>query len=208
MDHNPPFFTFQKISWVVFVHIIVGLGNPGAEYDNTRHNVGFRVVDLLAARFRRQFRTKKNLYSYTKIAIDESPVVLIKPLTYMNGSGIAVKSACKAFKVIDLEKILVIFDDMNLPFGTIRMRPGGSHGGQKGLLSIITALESSDFPRLRIGIGDHFSDAVDFVLSPFQRDEAEALPFILEESARAAESFIKDGIELTMSRFNRYVLDK
>ncbi len=187
--------------------LIVGLGNPGKEYSRTRHNLGFMVVDLLAEKYRLEFAKGKGPYYFTKLQIGGATVILVKPLTFMNLSGRAVAAALRDFDIEALEKLLVICDDIDLPFGTIRLRRRGSDGGQKGLRSIIETLGTREFCRLRIGIGDHFRDAAEYVLSPFSKTEEKELPFILQFAVDAVISFVEKGIEWTMSRFNKNVLE-
>jgi len=187
-------------------YLIVGLGNPGKKYRNTRHNIGFMVVDALAAKFQKSFRVFDDTFWKTTIEHNAGTAILMKPRTYMNLSGIAVALACGYFGV-SVSNLLIICDDINLKFGTIRIRAKGSDGGQKGLRSIIAHLGTQEFPRLRIGIGDHFEDAVEHVLSPFNAGESKELPLIISTAAEAVESFMEHGIELTMSRFNKNYLE-
>ena len=186
--------------------LIVGLGNPGKQYKYTRHNLGFMVVEKLAHSFKVSFKKRKLFWIARTDQSMNNEVVLIKPTTYMNLSGIAVDFAVTKYK-IDISHLLIICDDINLLFGTIRIRSKGSAGGQKGLRSVIDTLGTHNFPRLRIGIGNNFSDAVDFVLSPFNKTEQEYLSSILNYAADAVEYFVLNGIELTMSRFNKNYLD-
>jgi len=189
------------------VYIIVGLGNPGSEYKDTRHNVGFMALDTLVRRFHLKFKQKREIFESVSFNFDNQAVLFVKPRTFMNRSGVAVKTVLQKYEVSDLSRLLIVCDDFNLPFGTLRLRPTGSHGGQKGLQSIISMLGTQDFPRLRIGIGDDFTDAVEYVLSPFSKNERKDLPIILNWAADAIESFILNGIELTMSRYNRNFLE-
>lgn len=189
------------------MYIIVGLGNPGSEYEDTRHNVGFMALDTLARRFHLRFSRKRGLFEFVTFNFNHQEVLLVKPLTFMNRSGVAVKAALQKYEVSELSRLLIVCDDFNLPFGTLRLRPSGSHGGQKGLQSIISVLGSQDFPRLRIGIGYDFSDAAQYVLSPFSKNEKKELPIILNWAADAIESFVVNGLEYTMSRYNRNFLE-
>jgi len=188
------------------VFLIVGLGNPGPQYENTRHNVGFMVIDHLSHKFRIAFEQGEGLFLQASTDWRKHRVVFVKPLTYMNRSGIAVKQAVDYYQIRDYSRLLIILDDLQLPFGTLRMRPRGSDGGQKGLRSIIQFLQTEEIPRLRIGIGDHYTDASDYVLSLFTQEEQHHLPFILDQAAEAVQVFISDGIEKAMNRFNRNVL--
>lgn len=187
---------------------IVGLGNPGKEYQQTRHNVGFMVVDKLNGRFAGVFKKNKTLCFSSKISIAGFPVLLVKPMTYMNLSGQAVQHIVDYFDLKDLSKLLIVLDDFNLPFGTIRIKPSGSAGGQKGLTSILQSLQTRDIARLRIGIGGRFKDATSHVLSPFNRSEQKKLPELIEWAADGVESFIVDGIDSAMNRYNRNLFEE
>jgi len=182
--------------------LIVGLGNPGKTYQKTRHNVGFMIVDYLAAWFHKSFYKFQNAGWFASINYNNHKVILLKPATYMNLSGVGVATGISRYKV-PFSNLLIICDDINLTFGTIRIRSRGSDGGQKGLRSIIQELGTQDFPRLRIGIGNYFEDASDYVLSAFNNAEQEGLPVIIQSAGEAVLSFIHEGIEYTMSRFNR-----
>lgn len=187
--------------------LIVGLGNPGKKYSKTRHNSGFMVADHLAAQFDKSFTTFKNLYRVTSFDLQEQRIILMKPATFMNLSGLAVAAGIGRYGIA-LSNVLVICDDLNLKFGVIRLRANGSDGGQKGLRSIISALGTQDFPRLRIGIDNQSEDAVEYVLSPFNKNEREYLPDIIQWAAEAVESFVLNGMETTMSRFNKNYLSR
>jgi PTH1 family peptidyl-tRNA hydrolase len=189
------------------VVLIVGLGNPGPRYESTRHNVGFMILDILARRYNGGFKKSQDPYEYARLTFESQGILLLKPLTYMNESGLAVTAGISRFDIDDFSKLLIVCDDLNLPFGTVRLRKHGSDGGQKGLRSIIEALGTQEFPRLRFGIGDHFIDAVEFVLSPFNSKEAADLPQVLGWAADAIESWIGNGIQLTMSKYNKHMLD-
>ncbi|MEJ2636812.1 MAG: aminoacyl-tRNA hydrolase [Calditrichia bacterium] len=190
------------------MYIIFGLGNPGPQYEMTRHNVGYMVLDELVKRYDVLFKRGNGPFEASACYFNDHQILFVKPLTFMNLSGEAVSFLIDEYNFHDYSKLLVVLDDINLPFGTIRLRPYGSDGGQKGLRSIIDALEDRGIPRLRIGIGDNFSDAVDYVLSPFTAKEREDLPLILKHAVDAVESFIEEGIGLTMSRYNRNFLDQ
>jgi PTH1 family peptidyl-tRNA hydrolase len=193
--------------------LIVGLGNPGKRYFYTRHNAGFMVIDKLAMFFKiKSFKTDTN-YQAAPVKYKEQQVILMKPLTFMNLSGIALKEFTDQFS-ISFGDILVIYDDVNLDFGTIRIRPSGSDGGQKGMHSIIYELQDENIPRLRIGIrnpaelekfsigGKH--DLTDYVLSEFTPGEMKNLSSILEAARDSVLSFIEnDDIKVTMNTFNR-----
>ncbi|ACF13159.1 Aminoacyl-tRNA hydrolase [Chloroherpeton thalassium ATCC 35110] len=187
----------------LIVKLIVGLGNPGSKYDGTRHNIGFEVVDALAARFGEDFRSGKGEYDFCKTKHRGEEVLLVKPTTYMNLSGKAVRHAMAFYKISILD-ILVICDDFNLPLGAVRIRPSGTDGGQNGLKNIIQLVGRNDFARLRVGIGaPKVQNASSFVLGKFGESE---LP-IVEETARfcadAACSFLETDLSKTMTKFNR-----
>ena len=185
------------------MHLIVGLGNPAPKYDGTRHNVGFDVVDLLAERLGLTFEGAPADAVMARQRGAEARVILAKPLTYMNLSGGAVQRMQHYFRIAP-EALLVVADDVNLPLGRIRARPGGSDGGHNGLASIIAWLGTVEFARLRLGVGrgDARRDVADHVLARFERDEVETVEEMIERAADAVETFVADGIEKTMNRFN------
>jgi PTH1 family peptidyl-tRNA hydrolase len=192
--------------------IVIGLGNPGAEYGFTRHNVGFMAVDKIAASLGLRFSNKK-LYSISKAAYlnDENTythLILVKPLTYMNNSGEAVKAVIEKYNVIPSE-ILIICDDFVLPLGRIRLRRKGSSGGHLGLESIITSLGTTDFPRLRIGIGPlpEGTPAVDFVLGELTKDELIIIGKVLNITCELLKDYTKYGIEKAMSKYNSITIN-
>lgn len=183
--------------------LIVGLGNPGDQYERTRHNCGFFVIDELARRAGRELRTPECQSLTTKVKLGSTEALLVKPQTFMNLSGEAV-SCLTAKESRSVEKLVVISDDLALPFGTIRIRPKGTHGGQNGLRSIIDRLGTQDFIRLRIGIQpEHqIADAARFVLENFGKGDAKTLENILDRSADAVRAIITDGVDAAMARFN------
>ena len=184
-------------------HALVGLGNPGLRYRNTRHNIGFRVLDELASMTDRigQSRTKHAIRLKVRLTADHS-VILVKPRTYMNRSGVAVAELIGEFN-IPLSNLLVILDDFNLPFGKIRFRREGSAGGHNGLKSIIECLEDTSFSRLRLGLAQGIvADTVDFVLGKFTREEKRMLPETIHRSAEACVFFAENGIANTMNKYN------
>ncbi len=172
------------------MYLIIGLGNPGRKYANTRHNLGFRAIDLLSEKHNIHLRKHLKPYESGSAEIAGEKVVLVKPLTYMNLSGEIVSSLVKK-KSIHLEKILVICDDINLPLGDIRFRAKGSAGGHNGLSSIIEHLGSSDFPRLRIGIGPAIGPWEKFVLQNFSLQEEETIQNSLKKILEIVEAFIQ-----------------
>lgn len=183
--------------------LIVGLGNPGAEYAKTRHNLGFMVIDLLASRMQTQVKRDECRSLIGRGEFDNQVIELAKPQTYMNVSGEAV--SCLVSKDSrEIKKLVVISDDLALPFGSIRIRTKGSHGGQNGLRSIIDCLKTQEFTRLRIGIQpEHpIGDAKRFVLDGFSKSDAETLENVLNDAANAVEAIVKDGVDAAMARFN------
>jgi len=178
---------------------IFGLGNPGPRYVLTRHNVGFMVADMLAAGLGFRFRAFADReVARRQFAGDE--LVLVKPLLYMNESGVVVRKQLERRP----DRMLVVCDDMALPFGRLRLRPGGSDGGHKGLGSIIFHLGRSDFPRLRIGIDApaRSSDGIDYVLERFPKGQEAMLPEVLERAADACIAVVTRGLQRAMNRFN------
>ncbi|MFC4815705.1 MULTISPECIES: aminoacyl-tRNA hydrolase [unclassified Flavobacterium] len=182
--------------------LIVGLGNIGAEYANTRHNIGFKVLDFLAKKEALDFQTVK-LGALAEYKVKGRTLFLLKPNTYMNLSGKAVQYWMEKEKIAK-ENILVITDDLNLPFGTIRIKPKGSDGGHNGLKSIQQLLNSADYPRFRFGISDDFKKGkqVDYVLGEWDEEEKTKLTERLEVSTQVIESFALAGLGNTMNTFN------
>ena len=182
--------------------LIVGLGNIGAEYVNTRHNIGFKVLDFLARKESLDFQTVK-LGSLAEYKLKGRTLLLLKPNTYMNLSGKAVQYWMEKEK-IEKDNVLIITDDLNLSFGTIRIKPKGSDGGHNGLKSIQQTLNSSDYPRFRFGISDEFKKGkqVDYVLGEWDEIEKEKLPERLEVASEAVKSFALAGLENTMTTHN------
>jgi PTH1 family peptidyl-tRNA hydrolase len=185
--------------------LVVGLGNPGTEYSAHRHNIGFRVVETLARAHGLTFSRQK--HARARVAdghIRGRQVILVKPQTYMNKSGTSVSRVCQAFKIAP-ERILVVYDDLDLPLGRLRLRPEGGSGGHKGMRSIIQSLGTQSFPRLRVGIDrpPGRMDPADYVLQPFSEDEQGSLDGVTEAASAAIECWIADGITAAMDRFNR-----
>ena len=174
--------------------MIVGLGNPGPEYAETRHNVGFMVVDLLARRWAGRFTPREHAL-LARVSIHGVPTLLVKPQTFMNASGRAVAPLVRQLG-LPPEHLIIVYDDMDLPFGTLRMRAKGSHAGHKGMRSVLEHLGTQAVPRLRIGIGrpPGNMDPADYVLSPFDPEERELLPWILERAVEALERWTRDGL--------------
>lgn len=185
--------------------LIVGLGNPGAEYAAHRHNIGFRVIDALACAHALTFVREKSMRAHVAEGqIDGRPVLLAKPRTFMNLSGRAVSRLHRAHD-IPLEKMLVIYDDLDLPLGRLRLRPEGGSGGHQGMRSIIDLLGPEAFPRLRVGIGrpPGKMDAAKYVLQPFDTDEKAVVQEIVEQAVAAVECWLAEGIMSAMDQFNR-----
>jgi len=182
--------------------LIAGLGNPGSEYVNTRHNVGFMFIERLARSHGIKCAMRAQGALWGRGSICGQGVALIKPMSFMNLSGKAVGSFVHKFS-LSLGSVLVVYDDCELPLGTLRIKPSGGSGGHKGLASVIETLGSSDFPRLRLGIGrPEFGDLTSHVLGSFRPGEREALEDMLERAVSAIDVFINDGIESAMNRFN------
>jgi len=184
------------------VKLIVGLGNPGAQYKGTRHNIGFAVVDEVARRASAGFESAPAEAVIAKWRRPDGAALLAKPLTFMNLSGQAVGEIARYFK-IEVADLLIVVDEVQLPLGRLRARARGSAGGHNGLKSVIAHL-GDEFPRLRIGVGrgDEQRDLADHVLSPFEKDEAAEVERLTARAADAAEMFITSGIEAVMNAFN------
>jgi PTH1 family peptidyl-tRNA hydrolase len=183
--------------------LLVGLGNPGRQYGQTRHNIGFMVIDRLAARLGITFSRLRMRALTADIRHEYRRMILAKPQTYKNESGIAVGSLIKFYK-IPLDHLVVAHDDVDLPFGTLRLRPGGGSAGQKGVASIIERQGSQDFPRLRFGVGRPPGQmlAAAYVLQDFSRAEMNDLPALLDRAADAMQTFMAEGLDMAMNRYN------
>lgn len=183
--------------------LIAGLGNPGREYRESRHNFGFMVIDRLAERLNVTFEKEQQKALITTAPYEGRKLLLVKPITFMNDSGKAVVPLMRYYK-IPRERLFVIHDDMDLPFGTLRVRPNGSNGGQKGMGSIIQQLGSQEFSRLRCGIGHPPGqmEVVDFVLNKFSKQNSELLPAILDKAASCALDFVTQGSTYCMNHYN------
>ena len=184
-------------------YLIVGLGNIGSEYQNTRHNIGFKILDALASASNISFMDKR----YGMVAEMKHKgrtLILLKPSTYMNLSGLAVNYWLKNSK-LDFSKMLVLVDDIALPFGTIRIRPKGGAGGHNGLESINQVLGSNEYVRVRFGIGDNFrtGQKANYVLGEWSTAEEKELPFLIDQCVEIVKSFAAIGLELTMTQFNK-----
>jgi len=182
--------------------LVVGLGNPGTKYQGTRHNVGFELIDRLASGGRGASFTRKFDGQMAETEIDFRRVLLLKPDTFMNLSGRSVGQAVRFYK-LEPHEILAVCDDLSLPVGKIRIRPGGSDGGHKGLRDIAAHLGTDQFSRLRIGIGDQGdSDAIDYVLSRFRSPERAVIDDGLILASQAVAVWVIQGIDPAMNRFN------
>jgi PTH1 family peptidyl-tRNA hydrolase len=179
----------------------VGLGNPGARYERTRHNLGFRVVERVAKEL--GVTSWRSRFGGKLAQAPSAGAVLLLPQTYMNDSGASV-APCASFFRIPPPGIFIICDDLNLPFGRLRARRSGSDGGHNGLKSIIAALGSQDFPRLRIGIGRSRGDAIDHVIGAFGKEEEMQLPEIVERAVSGILRFLHDGIDAAIATINAF----
>ncbi|MCK4489237.1 MAG: aminoacyl-tRNA hydrolase [Anaerolineales bacterium] len=184
--------------------LIVGLGNPGREYRNNRHNIGFMVLDQLAGKMDTSFSKMKMNALMTAVRYKGQRIILLKPQTFMNLSGKAAASFIRFYK-LPLENLLVVYDDVDLPFQTLRMRPNGGDAGQKGVRSIIKELGTKDFPRLRIGINrpPGRMSVSSYVLLNFSDQEVETLPFVLDQAADAILAFVELGLNQAMTTYNQ-----
>ncbi len=182
--------------------LIAGLGNPGSKYDDTRHNVGFRVVDALAERFGEKVRRKKFNALTEEVHAEDTKLLLMKPQDYMNRSGHAIATAAGFYKLGPAD-VLVVTDDMALNVGRLRIRAKGSAGGHNGLKDIIARFGSDDFARLRVGIGDSGRmDAADYVLSRFSAEERAIVDNAVQTAVDAICCWLRDGVDIVMTRYN------
>lgn len=183
--------------------LIVGLGNPGLAYRHNRHNVGFMVADALADKLEIPLKRVKFKAQIGNGKLEGIPIIIAKPLTFMNNSGEAVAPLVRYFKV-PLERLLVIHDDMDLPLGTLRMRPSGGSAGHNGMLSIFDKLGTNAIPRLRVGIGrpPGRMDPADYVLQDFPKSDEELLKMVIAQACEAALAFITTGLEKAMNTYN------
>jgi PTH1 family peptidyl-tRNA hydrolase len=185
------------------LYLIAGLGNPGPEYRRNRHNVGFMLLDRMAERLGLNFSRFESNALIAKGEYQGKRLILAKPRTYMNLSGQAVGALLRYYKV-PLANLMVAYDDVDLPLGTLRLRPTGGSAGQKGMMSIIERLGTQDFPRLRIGIGrpPGRMDAADYVLQDFSAAELEFLTPALERAVDAVLTFLSEGLDAAMNKYN------
>ncbi|MGX4615659.1 aminoacyl-tRNA hydrolase [Clostridioides difficile] len=185
------------------MYVVVGLGNPGKKYEKTRHNVGFDVIDILAKEYNISVTKIKHkaLIGEGRVGIEK--VLLVKPQTYMNLSGETLIDIYKYYKV-DLSNIVVVYDDIDLEVGKIRIRKKGSGGTHNGMKSITKCLGSNDFPRVRVGVSkpEVGQDLADFVLSRFRKEESDNINEALEKAAYAIDSIIRENIDMSMNKYN------
>ena len=184
-------------------YLLIGLGNPGREYRDNRHNLGFMVIDRLIVRLNARGMKVQSKAIVTTATYEERKLILAKPQTYMNLSGQSAQGLLNFYK-IPVENMLIAHDDLDIPFGTIRIRPGGGPGGQRGMASTIERLGTKEFPRLRIGIGrpPGRMDPSAYVLQDFSRDEMKVLSEIVDRAAEAALTFVVDGLNKAMNKYN------
>ncbi len=186
------------------MYVIAGLGNPEKKYFGTRHNVGFAVVDALADKYGIEFTETKFKAAYGKGRIGADRVILVKPLTYMNLSGEAIRPICDYFKIDSKEELIVISDDVELDAGNIRVRPKGSAGGHNGLKNIIAQLGHSEFNRVRVGVGKKPKewDMVDWVLGHFEGEDAVNIKEGIDRAILAVEEIMTAGVDSAMNKYN------
>ena len=187
--------------------LIVGLGNPGKEYDDTRHNIGFKVVDNIANEYNIQINRQKFKGIYGDGFIDGEKVIILKPTTYMNLSGESVRELVDFYN-IDNDDILVIYDDISLEIGTLRIREKGSAGGHNGIKSIIAHLGSDVFSRIKVGVGQPDGDLIKHVLGKFTKEEAAVLSESIEATTKATREIIKSDVKTAMNQFNGFKANK
>ena len=183
--------------------LIVGLGNPGREYKDNRHNFGFMLIDRLSVRLNARLSRVQAKALVGSVNYEGNKLILAKPQTYMNLSGQSIQGLARFYK-LPLENMLVAYDDLDLPFGTVRIRPGGGPGGQKGVASAIERLGTKDFRRLRLGIGrpPGRMDPAAYVLQDFTQGDLTLLSEILDHAAEAVLTYVNDGLDAAMNKFN------
>ena len=185
------------------MYIIAGLGNPTREYEKTRHNVGFEVIDVLADMLGTTVEEKKFKGCYGRGIIGGEKVLLLKPQTFMNLSGESIRAASDFYKV-DPEHIIIIYDDISLDVGQLRIRKKGSAGGHNGIKNIIAHLGTQEFPRIKVGVGDKPKkmDLADYVMSRFSKEDRAAMEDAFKAAAKAVEVMITEGMDIAMNQFN------
>ncbi|MBA4406840.1 aminoacyl-tRNA hydrolase [bacterium] len=186
------------------MYVVVGLGNPGTKYELTRHNIGFQILDRFALKNKMKFKSSKKDYNYSEGVINSSDFFLVKPTSFMNLSGEVVSDFLDDHPV-DIENILVLADDVNLPVGEIRLRKLGSDGGHNGIKSILYQLQSDSFPRLRFGIGNEFEkgEMANFVLARFAKEEFETVNKNIEFVVELIEKFISGGYKAMLDFYSK-----
>ena len=187
--------------------LIVGLGNPGKQYEQTRHNIGFEAIDYIANKYNIDVNREKFKGVFGEGFIENKKVILLKPTTYMNLSGESIREAMNFYKLTD-EDMLVIYDDISLEVGRLRIREKGSAGGHNGIKSIISNIGTDVFPRIKIGVGQPNGDLVSHVLGRFSKEEAEDLKEVIEVSSKAVEIIMKSGTKEAMNELNGFKLSK
>lgn len=187
--------------------LIVGLGNPGKEYDGTRHNIGFEAIDSLGRKYSIDLNKSKFKGVCGEGFIEGKKVILLKPTTYMNLSGESIREVINFYK-IDNNNIIVIYDDISLEIGKLRIREKGSAGGHNGIKSIIANLSTDVFPRIKIGVGQPKGDLVSHVLGRFNKEEAQDLKEVIDASIKAVEIIMKNGAKAAMNELNGFKLSK
>ena len=186
------------------MYLVVGLGNPGKQYDMTRHNIGFHTIDYIADELRVKVNKLKYKALYGECSISGEKVLLIKPQTYMNLSGESIREVCDYYKVDPEEELIVIYDDISLAPGKLRIRPKGSAGGHNGIKSIIAHLGTQNFNRIKVGVGEKPKgwDLADYVLGHFTKEEAELMESAFQKAAEAVQVLIESDAATAMNRFN------
>lgn len=188
--------------------IIVGLGNPGKKYEKTLHNAGFLVIDELVKKYNVELNKEMFNGFYTKTRIQGEDVILVKPQTFMNLSGECVGQLCRYFKV-ELDDVFVVYDDMEIRFGQLRIRKNGSSGGHNGIKSLIQHFGSQDFPRLKVGVGrpNENKSVISHVLAQFSPLQEKYLPQLLEAAVGAVEMFIAGDLRAAMNEYNKIIVE-
>lgn len=194
---------FERCNKLEDLFVVIGLGNPGKRFENTRHNVGFDAIDRLSLKHKIAVTKVKHKAVIGDGFIGDKKVLLVKPQTFMNLSGESVREIIEWYKV-SVKNIIIIYDDIDLPVGKLRIRPKGSAGTHNGMRSVIYQIESDDFPRIRIGVNKPPQgwDLADFVLSKFSPDERKNVDMAIENAAEAVEVILKSGVDNAMNRFN------
>lgn len=186
------------------MYAVIGLGNPGNKYSNTKHNVGFNTIDCLAEKNNVKLSKIKFKSVYGETMIDGNKVILVKPQTYMNNSGISVMEILK-YTNVPIDNIIVIYDDIDIELGSLRIRKKGSAGSHNGMKSIIYHLKSEDFPRIRLGIGkpNQGQDLANYVINNFGKEDRELIDTTIERASEAVLEIIKNGVDQAMNMFNK-----